>query len=148
MTFESTDSTDAGDERSTHVNAARPQALSNLLEQLDHISGTASGSLAWEDDTWKVDFWRQCVSGPSGTVRMNVAELIIFGRLLAADGRVLEKSEFHAHLMRLWDAGEAQGVDSRLKLNISRMRAKFAKARVRFPVRSVHGVGYQLIRLD
>ncbi|WP_164741276.1 helix-turn-helix domain-containing protein [Achromobacter spanius] len=118
--------------------------LSRLLAQLDHINGASPDTLSWDDGTWKVDFWRQCVSGPGGVVRLNSAELIIFGRLLAASGAVVERDALHADLLRLWDSGAAENVGSRLSLSISRMRNKFAQAGVPFPVRSVRGAGYQL----
>lgn len=123
-------------------------ALSRLLDQLDHINGASPDTLAWDDGTWKVDFWRQQVSSPHGSVRLNSAELIIFGRLLAASGAVVARDELHADLLRLWNSGEAENVASRLAINISRMRAKFNQARIQFPVRAVRGTGYQLMPLE
>lgn len=146
MTFKSTDRPLVSQPaRNAIGEAGQVQVLTNLLTQLEQIDGSAPASLAWEGGNWKVDFWRQCVSCPAGVVRLNIAELVIFGRLLAADGAALGRHEFHAPLMRLWAASDPKALDTRLKLNISRMRAKFAQAGLEFPVRAVRGVGYRLV---
>lgn len=126
----------------------RLDALSSLLDQLDHINGASPDILAWDDGIWKVDFWRQQVSSPQGSVRLNATELIIFGRLLAASGAVVARDDLHADLLRLWNSGEAENVGSRLSINISRMRAKFNRVGIQFPVRAVRGTGYQLMALE
>lgn len=123
-------------------------SLSNLLDELAGTTGATSGTLAWEAGTWKVDFWRQQVQSPSGTVRLNAAELIVFGRLLSAAGSAVSRDVLEADLLRLWNSGATENVATRLVLYVSRMRAKFARARVPFPIRSVRGKGYRLKSLD
>lgn len=134
--------------KSTDEVLGAPPALScSLSNLLDEISGTdraTPGTLAWEAGPWKVDFWRQQVLSPSGSVRLNAAELIVFGRLLAAAGSAVSRDVLEADLLRLWNSGATENVATRLALYVSRMRAKFARARVPFPIRSVRGKGYQL----
>jgi len=92
---------------------------------------------------WSINFQKKCVSVSGWNVRLAPVELMIFARLLAAPDVVIRSGEFHSLLARWSGDAQPDELNLRLRVNISKMRAKFSRHGLKLPIIAVPRQGYR-----
>lgn len=114
-------------------------ALLDASAELDKSCRTEGLSVAG----CSVNFQKKCVSVSGWNIRLAPVELMIFARLLAAPSEVIRSGEFHSLLARWTGDAQPDELSLRLRVNMSKMRAKFARHGIPAPFEAVAGVGYR-----
>ncbi|MNV28171.1 DNA-binding transcriptional regulator BasR [compost metagenome] len=128
---------------STAADLAAPMpALLRALDELNKSCSTAGLVV----DGWRVDFQTKCVHTANLKVRLAPIELMVLARLIAAPDSVIRSGEFHSLLARWSGDGQPDELNLRLRVCITKMRAKFAHHGLSAPIVAVRGVGYRFAR--
>lgn len=92
---------------------------------------------------WSINFQKKCVSVSGWNVRLAPVELMIFARLLASPGDLIRSGEFHSLLARWSGDAQPDELNLRLRVNISKMRAKFSRHGIKLPILAAPRQGYR-----
>lgn len=120
----------------------KPTPLLALLDasaELDKSCRTEGISVAG----WSVNFQKKCVSVSGWNVRLAPVELMIFARLLVSPGDLIRSGEFHSLLARWSGDAQPDELNLRLRVNLSKMRAKFSRHGLKLPIIAVPRQGYR-----
>lgn len=122
---------------------ASPAQADRLLDALNELNKSFPEGPVATTGTWSVDLRSRRVSCPKGSVKLSPLEMVMFARLIAAPDTAVSTNQLHEVLKRWGDSAEAETIGKRLRVYVSKMRAKFTRQGIDFPIGSVHGVGYK-----
>lgn len=130
---------------------AKPFSPRELLARIRAVVRRSRGQLIPKDPEWmlgplRVSSARREVRHPGGSVLLSSSEFDLLVVFLRNRGRVLSREQ----LLRMARGSDSDSFERAIDVQVSRLRQKLASAAgTRFsPIRTVRGVGYQLLESE